>query len=263
VQNDYFDRSQNKGTFSLNILNEQRINNVPTYSLNLLNGKAILSVVLPEGVKVGDTITYESIVNDPTLLEPFINRMKVTVNPPQSVTKSSSTRSKSPVDKKGDSRELPTGLDLPDITEVHEADWLSRKHLFDKYSALEIIQDEAAETDNPENGNTAQYSFYINMDNIHYKTAAKASKQDVEILKAQWIYGLTLVGIALIQADTKKERLGDIQNELPDNSDGESLEDRVFTTTAALASVLLPLIESLGSITEEQVTAGSYTTNED
>ncbi|MFA5064853.1 MAG: hypothetical protein WC566_05220 [Dehalococcoidia bacterium] len=263
VQNDYFDRSQNQGSFCLNLMGEEGNRNVSTYSLNLLNGKATLSIELPDNSKVGDCISYESIVNDPTLIEPFINRMKITVSPIQHVTKGTITRGNPPINKEGNSRELPTGLDLPDIWEIHETDWLSRKHPFDKYSALEIVQDDAAETENSENGNAAQYSFYVNMDNIHYKTAAKASKQDVEILKAQWIYGLTLVGIALIQADAKKERVESTQIELADSGNEESLEDRVFTTTSAIASVLLPLIESLGSITEEQVTVSGYASIED
>jgi len=35
------------------------------------------------------------------------------------------------------------------------------------------------------------------------------------------------------------------------------LEKRVFDTTAAVAPVLLPIVETLGSLTEEQVSIGS------
>ena len=253
VKNDYFDRAQNKGSFSLNIIDSAGITNVTTYSLNLLNGRATLSLKLPNEAKVGDTIIYESIVNDPTLINPFVNVIKITVGPSQTSSKSTSTRSKSPINKSGNSRELPTGLQLPEIIEVHEDSWSKRKHPFDKYSALEIVQDEAADTGVSDNGNTAQYSFYVNMDNIHYKIAAKVSKEEAAILKAQWIYGLTLVGISLIQADAKTEQPDGSKGESAGNGSGISLEDNVFNFTSAIAPVLIPLIESLGKLTEEQV----------
>jgi hypothetical protein len=192
-------------------------------------------------------------VNDPTLVDPFINRMNITVGPAQNAPKTTGHKGRAPTKKEGNSRELPTGLDLPDIEEIDESGWAGRKHPFDRYSALEIVQDDAADADATDNGNTAQYSFYVNMDNIYYKTAAKASKQNVGIIKTQWIGGLTLLGIALIQSQAKMRHPENILSESADDGDVVSFEEHVFDITSAIAPVLLPLIESLGSITEEQV----------
>lgn len=264
VQNDYFDRSQNRGVFSLKRYNENEASDVSTYGLNLLNGKATLSIKLPPDSNVGDTIVLEALVNDPTLIDPFVNRMNITIGPAQNAPRNGGHRSKAPIKKDGNSRELPSGLDLPEIKEIYESDWAGRKHPFDRYSALEIVQDDAVDGDAEDNGGTSQYSFYINMDNIHYKSAAKASKQNVGIIKTQWTGGLTLLGIALIQSQSKIRHPENVINESGDDEGTVSFEEHVFDITSAIAPVLLPLIESLGSITEDQVDeATSYAADED
>jgi len=64
--------------------------------------------------------------------------------------------------------------------------------------------------------------------------------------------------MALIQADTKAQKpQGDSEAEDNDKEEGPTLEQRVFDTTAAIAPVLLPIVETLGSLTEEQVSIGS------
>ncbi|GAI58793.1 unnamed protein product, partial [marine sediment metagenome] len=84
-------------------------------------------------------------------------------------------------------------------------------------------------------------------DNIYLKTEIKASKDAPEILKARFMYGLVLVGMALMQEDSKAEKVK-TENESEDQTDNNvalTLEDQVSRTSAAIAPVLLPLIESL------------------
>jgi len=148
---------------------------------------------------------------------------------------------------------------MPEIHEVYEPEWENRKPKFDKYSALQIVQEEAADPETPSNGNAAIYSFWVNMDNIYLKTEIKASKDAPEILKARFMYGLVLVGMALMQEDSKAEKVK-TENGSEDQTDNNvalSLDDQVSRTSAALAPVLLPLIESLGALTEEQIAVGS------
>ncbi|MBA7476777.1 hypothetical protein ES707_12172 [subsurface metagenome] len=97
------------------------------------------------------------------------------------------------------------------------------------------------------------------MDNIYFKTECKYSKEDPKILKARWMYGLALLGMALIQADAKAEKTANSEetNGQAEEKEALPLEQRVFQMSAAVAPVLLPIIESLGSLTEEQVTVGS------
>jgi hypothetical protein len=263
--NDYFSRLQNKGIFTLHIVSDGKMEKAQNYSLNLQNGKATLNVTLPEGSSVGDVIEYEAKVMDDSVVGPFINRFVLSIAPAQQVQTGVKQTSRPPVDKNGHLRELPSGLTIPEIHEVYESDWNNRKHKFDQYSALEIIQEEASETETPSSDSAAVYSFWVNMDNIYFKTECKSSKEAPEILKARWIYGLALLGMALIQADAKAEK-SEGSGKPKEHAEDEgtlTLEEHVFQTSTALAAVLLPLIESLGSLTEELVTVGSQVGDDD
>jgi len=259
VVNDYFDRLEKKGTFSLHIMDSNEAKEISTYSLNLQNGIATLNVRLPKDCSIGDIIEYEAKVTDDTLLEPFVNRFVVTVGSAQNIGPSRGERRKPVGDKDGHEQEVPTGLAMPEIHRVYESEWENRKPKFDKYSGLGIVQEEAADAETPGNGNAAVYSFWVNMDNIYLKTEIKSSKEDPEILKARFMYGLVLVGMALIQEDAKSEKVK-AENEFEDqtyNNEALPLDEHVFRTSAAIAPVLLPLIESLGALTEEQIAVGS------
>ena len=171
-------------------------------------------------------------------------------------------RRKPPSATGGHQRETPTGIALPEVHLVYERDWLNRKHKFDRYSALEILQDDAA---NPEELSDASYSFYVNMDNVYFKTEVKSSKFSPEILRARFTYGLVLIGLAVIQADESSPKpSSDDEAEKQSGENGTlPLEERVFQTATAVAPVLLPLIESLGAVTEEQVSIGSRTSDDE
>lgn len=265
VVNDYFYRLERRGIFSLHTIDGGGLQEVKSYSLNLQNGKATLSIKLPEDCSAGDYIEYEAKVTDDTLPDPFVNRFILTVGPQPQIKRGGDKKAKPPLNKDGYQRELPTGLAIPDIHEVYESQWEKRKCKFDQYSALEIVQEEAADTETPGNGNPSVYSFWVNMDNIYFKTESKSSKEEPEILKARWIYGLALIGMALIQADVKAEKRETSEESEEQTEEGEalSLEEQVFRTSAAVAPVLLPLIESLGSLTEEQVAVGSQVGDDD
>lgn len=263
--NDYFSRVQNKGMFTLHILSHETAEKAQNYSLNLQSGMATLNVTLPEGVSPGDVIEYEAKVTDDTMIEPFINKFALSVVPPQRVQGGGDQRARPPVDKNGHLRELPSGFTIPEINQVYESAWENRKPKFDRYSALAVIQEGASDTEILDGDHGAVYSFWVNMDNIYFKTECKSSKEAPEILKARWIYGLALVGMALIQADAKAEQLegsGRPQERI-EEEDTLTLEVQVFQTSAALGPVLLPVIESLGALTEEQVAIGSQVGDDD
>jgi hypothetical protein len=257
--NDYFSRPQIKGFFTLQVLSNEKFENVQNYSLNLHDGRATLSLRFPEDCPVGQILEYEAKVTDDIMLEPFVNKIALRVGPPQTPEGYESGRSKPPGKEKGRERDLPTGLSIPDVYEVTELEWENRKPKFDQYSALQIIQEEAADENVASEDSTAIYSFWVNVDNIHFKRECKYSKEDPKILKARWKYGLALIGMALIQADTKAQKSERDNGSTNQGNEEETptLEQRVFETSAAVAPVLLPIVETLGSLTEEQVAAGS------
>lgn len=259
VVNDYFNRLENRGIFSLHIMSSNGVKEVGSYSLNLQNGIAILNVKLPEGCSIGNVIEYEAKVTDDTSLEPFVNRFVAMVGSAQKISPGGGGRRKPPGSGNGHQREIPTGLEMPEIREVYASEWGKRKHKFDEYSALEIVQEGAVDVETSNNGNAAVYSFWVNMDNIYLKSEIKSSKEESEILKARFIYGLVLLGMALIQADVKGDKV-EIENESGEqtnNNEALTLEERVFGTSRAIAPVLLPMIESLGGLKQEQAARGS------
>jgi hypothetical protein len=70
--------------------------------------------------------------------------------------------------------------------------------------------------------------------------------------------------MALIQADAKRGKYEETEKpESQDEEDTVTLEERVFQTSAAVGPVLLPLVESLGSLTEEEVAVGSQVGDND
>lgn len=265
VVNDYFDRLENKGIFSLHTVNGNGAKEVTSYSLNLQNGKATLNIKLPEDCSIGDVIDYVAKVIDDTLIEPFVNVFTITVGSPQKIIVSPSIKNgKPPGDEEGYQREIPTGLSIPEINEVYESEWEKRKHKFNQYSALEILQERAADIEAPDNGDTAEYSFWVNMDNIYLKTEMKASKTEPAIIKARFQYGLVLVGMALIQSDAKAEKLkSDIESaKQADNGEVMTIEEQVFRISEAIAPILLPMVESLGTLTEEKISIDSQVDDE-
>ncbi|TRZ92841.1 MAG: hypothetical protein D4R82_06265 [Dehalococcoidia bacterium] len=260
VDNDYFYRLQNRGKFNLLIVDNGETKEVNTYSLNLQNGKATLNVRLPANCSVGDKFRYEARVTDEVILKPFVNSFVVTIGQPQTLQPKLPIKDgKSPSDKDGIQRETPTGMQIPEVNEVYEQDWDKRKHKFDQYSALEILQEEAANIEETGHGSNAIYSFWVNMDNIYLKVEEKYSKTSPDIIKARYKYGLVLIGMALIQADAASDK-----SKVTNESNGETingeelpLAERVYKASSAIAPVLLPLIDSLGNLTEDQVKVGS------
>lgn len=227
VVNDYFERDNYQGRFTL------YQNNLPAkdYSVDLTNGMATATVYLPADVNLGDTLYYHSEVEDDTRSEPFINEfVRYIVEPRESNTDKVSKRK--PAGNNGNGkREAPDKLSLPNVTDVHEANW--DEHKFDKFSALRVI-------DNGEGG----YDFYVNIDNIYLRTELKAlgRNEDPKLFEAQFRYSLVLIGLALLkESSTENDQVS------------ETLENRVFNVTRLLAPILLPMIGSLGDLKLEDI----------
>ncbi|MFO7846791.1 MAG: hypothetical protein R6V27_09540 [Balneolaceae bacterium] len=257
VVNDYFDRLENRGNFSLEIAKGNQSKQVDSYSLNLQNGIATLNIKLPGGCSIGDIIKYKSIVSDDTLLEPFINSFSIQVCSPQNVETGGEKRRRPPSKKEGKQREIMTKVAMPEIHRVYESGWDSRKQKFDKFSALEIVQ-ESSNIDDAGDFKPPIYSFWVNMDNIFLKAEIKSRKDDPKIIKAKFTYGLVLIGLALLQEDMLNERKRiEKKNRKTGENNEITIEQQVYQTSKAIAPVILPLIESLGGLTEEELSIGS------
>ena len=236
VMNDYFSRDQYADKRTLKSRDGSLLNGeIPAYSLNLSDGIAILNLALPNDAKVGDVFRYDLVVEDETIIEPFVNSFVVSVEPDQKISGGNGKRNKRGGDSGEDSSNNETyqGLSVPIPTLVYESNW--SLHNFDKYSALKVQYHPA--TDKKE---ADSYEYFLNMDNIHLKTELKGTKEDMEIVKSRWQFGMVLIGIALLNG-SKQE---------PENDDAPTPEENVREITTAIAPILLPMIEHLGALSE-------------
>jgi len=268
--NDYFRRDVDRGNFQLFMLDGQKRIEASSYVLNLQNGIATLSVRLPEKVKVDDILNLVAVTTDSTRPAPFENSFNITVKPEAALpTGTKGPRKKPPSKEKGEEREVPAGISLPDVIEVYRRDWAKRK--FDQFSALQIVKAGiASDLDSSNTANGAEtdndgipvYDFYVNMDNLYLQTELKLSKLDPPVLQARWRIALVMVGLAMIQDSLKfkdenpkqgvelDDELGEEQSS--DKPASETVEQKVETLTRALAPILLPMIGELGTLALEE-----------
>ena len=243
VVNDYFSRGQYAGEHVLRFQNQSLLNGpIPDHTLNLQDGAATLNLALPDGASVGDSFGYELVVRDETLVEPFTNAFVISVGPFQKQSGGNGTHR--PRSNNGDGLgETLQGLAIPTTVLVYEQEW--EKYGFDRNSALKAIYDLS-----DEEGAAGSHTYYINMDNVYLNTELKATKDTPEIVKYRWQYGMVLIGMALLR-DQPERGVVNGADQGQRESSGMTPEDEVAKATAALAPVLLPLIEHLGAQSEE------------
>jgi len=258
--NDYFSRQVNPGTFALSLVAGQNRSLVSDYVGPFpQNGIAVLSLELPQNAQVGDSLEFEATVSDPTLLQDFTNRFSLLVKVEVQPNGNPGTRRKPPANDPGDEREIPSGIALPNIIPIEEANWSSVEPAFHKHSALRVrttdVQDSTANGN--DEGRHDVFDFIINMDNVFLKSELKSSKEAIELVQKRWQYALVLVGLALLHDDKQKsksgagkEKDGEWQetDSDRDESGSEQIDQRIEALTIALAPVLLPMIESLGAL---------------
>ncbi|EKQ50759.1 MAG: hypothetical protein B655_2274 [Methanobacterium sp. Maddingley MBC34] len=221
ADNDYFTRDSHPGEFKLKLADED----FDYSNINLWNGIATLNCEIPPEKELGDIIEFTAEINDVSRIEPFLIPFFVKVDPPMTSKTQGSGQRQKPPGQKGNKRDQPSGLNLPNIIQVEKNDWDERG--FDKETALVIKG-----TD--EEG----YDFYVNIDNIYLETEVKArTKDDPKILKSQYQYGLVLMGLSLLNS----------LEETPDDN-GKSVFDYIKEITSAISPILLPMITSLGEL---------------
>ena len=233
VVNDYFSRGTYAGKHILRSHDPRLLNaRMPNHTLNLQNGLATLNLVLPEWAGVDDSIRYELVVEDERLVEPFVNPFVISVGPHQEGSGGSGNHRPRSDDGAGD-RDSAQGLAIPTPILVYESEW--DKYSFDKNAALRAVYDPI-----DEQGRASEsYTYYINMDNIYLKSELKTTKENPAIVKSRWQYGMVLLAMAFLRE----------QN----TNDEGTAEGQVYKATSAIAPVLLPLIEHLGALSDEDI----------
>ena len=265
VASDYFSRDIDQGEFSLFIVSDSQSVRVRNYTLNLQNGMASLSLQLPDNCRVGDRLRFIASVEDRTQIEPFSNCFVLTVKEVAESTPGKAARGRRPPgDKEGLGREMPSGIQLPRISEVHENPFnggiawnnMPAGTPFNKYSALRVISRGDSGGNAQDGDGTAIYDFYVNVDNVYLKAEQKSGGVNPDIMKARFVYGMVLLGMGLLHQEAQTEERNSDEGE--DGSyeavEQTNTEDRVEEFTQAVAPVLLPMIDHLGGLDVENGT---------
>lgn len=228
VEDSYFKRAILPGQLDVQIRRDgnEIEDSEYTYVVHLFSGIAHLSLVLPPSVVIGDELLVDVVVNDETLIKPFVNKAHITVLSEQKPGKGAS--------RNGNSRLTlrPSGIEFPQISDIYEDRWDELG--MDKGSALRIRN---LGPNQP--GGATTYLFYVNMDNEYLRAERRASPTKKELLDAQWRYGLVLLGLGLLREP--KASGSDI--------DDQHRESRwIAAASDAIGPVLLPLINELGEL---------------
>ena len=248
----YFSRDVDAGRFALARQQQGGDKEVADYSLNLQDGIATLNLPLPETAAEGDRLGFIATVDDPTSVTPFVNRFHLLAKPKTDrPTGPKKKRKKNPSEADGDDRKLPSGITLPIVREVGENEWLTETPAFDAQTALRIKHAGGTEGALPGNGGTEEvYDFFVNIDNAHLKTFLKfeSPPDGADLVRAQFKYGLVLLGLALIHQAGESNRKPDGRDNSSNGTDIARIEDDVEAFSRAAAAVLLPVIRSLGDL---------------
>lgn len=244
VVNNYFERSSMPGRYHVRVVGNDESLAVLNSNLLLHNGYGNWSIEIPDDVPIGYRLTLECLVSDDVNPDGFTNRLIL------NAVKKSNDRggekgkrnNRSGGEETGD--ESPFGMELPSIIKVQQKDWGS--YDFDEYSSTKVTADTG---DNDDIG----YTFAINVDNKYLKAEMKDKNSDASLVEAKFVYGNVLLGLALIR-DSEEQRNPDNPNEAEiDSDEKDNVYDRIAATSRAVAPFLVPMIDSLGALTDEDV----------
>ena len=241
VENDYFDRPVDKGTFEIDIVDEDDFT-TPNANFVLNDGDGFLSFSLPPEVDVDDAFTLQVTVNDPTLTEPFVSLIRLRVL--QKKERNGGSHIKKKKHGTGGGKEgKGVGISLPNVITVRSGDEHWERHHFTPDTACHVQTDPVTDEDGKE---TEEHTFYVNLDNNSLQTEMKYAKQDIRLIEAKFKYANVLLGLAMLHDDEKTRNGEDIK------PDDVIVQDKIRVISEAVAPVILPMIDQLSGLDESE-----------
>lgn len=238
ADDDYFDREISPGAMQVRVVEDNMPVDFGDWT-RIGPRRGVMQLWLPDfdDVAVGDELEFIVEVTDDSRLDSFTNRLRLKVMPPAQAGGGTGNRSTS--GNKGEGTQgTQNQLALPPIKPVHRNEW--GQHGFDELDAVGIeLADSGPKRE--------LWDFYVNVDNRYLKIAQKETKADPKVLESQFMYGMVLVGLALIEqgrSSTQETDAGD---------DREARTKRsVSAVTRGLAPILLPMIDALGGLSLDE-----------
>jgi hypothetical protein len=239
AEDSYFVREDDRGTWTVKLRGlEDYADTVDWTWTGPKSGIAQLWIDLPSKADVGEKYEYLIEVTDPSRIDAFSCKLTLnivsqgTASPPGKPNKRQVFN-----EGKGNGGGVGSTLSLPEVILVREADWALNG--FDEESALKVVNVGSAE-----NAGRTIYDFYVNVDNKYLKIIQKESRTDADLLEKQFTYGFVLVGLALLQDRRKKDDTGNA---------GMDAETFVAHTSRALAPMLIPMIQTIGGLSVDDI----------
>jgi hypothetical protein len=250
AENDYFRRDEEPGEFTLFQLIDGKLKPAKNWRTpHLFEGAANLTLALPDDAEVGQTITFEAHINDPSRLEPFRNRFTLTVREEREERPPQPPKPPKPYEAPtdGDSKDKPNDsrLNVPNPQEVREPAWMNQDPIFDRFTAMRIKRQPGV----PEDSHV--FDYFINMDNVFLVQAMKTQAKRADEHRERFKFGMTLIALALIRHDleARKREKDDVESDDDGKAKRPDIHETVAEVTSALAPFLLPLVDSLSEIT--------------
>jgi hypothetical protein len=251
AENDYFRRDEEPGEFKLfQIVDGEQKPARNWRSPTLFEGNVTLSLSLPPESRLGDLLTFEAQVTDPSRIEPFVNRFTLKVKaereaqPPR--PQPPSPKPDKPGEQAGKDAQQDTRLAVPNPADIWEKAWEKQDPPFDKFTAMRIKRPPGADD------NSSVFDYFINMNNVFVDQAVKERPRRVREIRDRYRFGMTLLTLALIRHDLelrKRERPSNGDDDDDERRQRQDIHDVVAEVTSAIAPFLLPLVDSLSRIT--------------
>lgn len=225
VQNDYFNRPTEAGTFILKMDGVIRTDLIQ--HLSLYNGQATLTVALPAGAIEGDTYVFETEIQDDYIVNSFENAFYVNVIRAEEKRPGGNGNPHNPTDpKKKGNQQTPSRFAIPEIIPVKRDDW--EQYEMNRFSALVYRP--------TENGG----DYFLNMDNDYLLTELKGirDKSRIELTKARYTYSMALIGMSIIS----------YYKNHPDKCEGTDVPATVKLLSEMISPILIPMLESMADL---------------
>lgn len=195
---------------------------------------------LPADILAGDEVEFLIEVVDDSRLEAFKSRLILRIVKPLGNSDGGGGGHSTIANAGKGGAGATSSLSLPEIKRIREGEW--SKYGFTELTALSVKN--AGLSD--ESGGSNVYDFFVNVDNKFLRIAEKESRDDPKLLQARFVYGMVLVGLALLQ-DYQSD------GEEPGGDDARDsavadIERTISTTTRALGPILLPMIDAIGGL---------------
>lgn len=249
VEDSYFNRRDYPGKLEVFKVEEDGCQTLLTnYVHYLSDGRCNISLDLPKETVTGDVLNLLFVVSDQVIGTEFKNSSKLTVLAEAQVQPGSSTKRKNPGNSSEGNVKGSTGIDMPEVRWVDKSKSNWESYFSSADDCLCLIHEECKL-----NGKTEMhYEFLINESNKALQMELRESKLARSIVKKQFEVGVVLIGLAMIHDE--RQRGHDRRHADYDSAEEVStLRDRAAAFTRAIGPVILPMIQSLGNLTEDEI----------